>query len=302
MNRKRAFEILELREDTDYSEDDIKRTYRAKILQYHPDKNKSADAAVRFVEIHDAYKFLKSESSNTANIDDHCGQSYNDILKTFLSSMLREETPIIAKILELILRKMCIIIENNTDVIIDYLRNINRDTLKMIRTILSKYSHILHLSVDFFDKIDELIRVDEYILLNPTLENLLSEDNIYILKHDDKSYLVPLWQHEMIFENENKNLIVKCFPILPDNMELDECNVLTVQLQYNLCELWGREVVVEIGGKLFTLTGNMFTLTDQPQRIEFEGCGVPYNNTDNALDVSKRQSVIFIVTVGNSPK
>ena len=299
MNRKRAFEILELREDADYSEDNIKRTYRTKILQFHPDKNKSADAAVRFVEIHDAYKFLKTESSNTANLDDYCGQSYNDILKTFLSSMLREETPVIAKIMELVVRKICKIIEHNTDAIIDYLRNINRDTLKMIRSILSKYSHILHLSTEFFEKIDELIREDEYVLLNPTLENLLSEDNIYILRRNEKSYLVPLWQHEMIFETDNKNLIVKCFPILPDNMELDECNVLTVQLQYNICELLGREVIVEIGGKSFTLMGNMFVLTDQPQRIEFEECGVPYNNTDNVLDISKRQSVIFIVTVVN---
>lgn len=298
MNRKHAFEILELREDIDYTEDDIKRTYRAKILQFHPDKNKSADAAVRFVEIHDAYNFIKSESPNAnSSTDECCGQSYNDILKTFLSSILREETPIIAKIMETILRKICIIIENNSDAIIDYLRNINRDTLKMIRNILSKYSHILHLSSEFFDKIDELIRVDEYILLNPTLDDILSEENIYILKHDDKSYLVPLWQHEMVFENENKNLIVKCFPILPDNMELDECNVLTVKLQYNICELWCRDVIVKIGDHPFTFTGNMFTLTDQPQSIEYMNCGVPYNNTDNVFDSNKKQPIVFIIRI-----
>lgn len=306
MNRTQALEILGIREDDDYSEEDIKRTYHSKILQYHPDKNKSVDAADRFVEIQEAYNFIKSESHNAAPISDeydYCGESYNDILKTFLSSILREETPIIAKIMELILRKICRIIEINADAIIDYLRNINRDTLKLIRIILSKYSHILHLSAEFFEKIDDIIgndRTDEYILLNPTLEDLLSEDNVYILKHDDKSYLVPLWQHEMIFENNgNKNLIVKCFPILPDNMELDECNILTVQLQYNVCELWDREMVVELGGKSFTLMGNMFRLTSQPQRIEFDGSGVPYNNTDNVLDVSKRQSIIFMVTVMN---
>jgi hypothetical protein len=127
----------------------------------------------------------------------------------------------------------------------------------------------------------------------------MSEENIYILKYLDRSYLVPLWQHEMVFDVSGQNLVVRNFPIIPDNMDLDECNMLTVRLQYNLKELWGREVEVEIGGKPFAIGGNMLRITGEPQRIEYYDSGVPYNNVDNVLDTSQKQSVVFIVTVLN---
>jgi hypothetical protein len=103
----------------------------------------------------------------------------------------------------------------------------------------------------------------------------------------------------MVFDISGQNLVVKNFPILPENMELDECNVLTVKLQYHLRELWDREVEIEIGGKQFTIGGNILKMTGSPQRIEYYDLGVPYNNVDNVLDTSQKQSVVFIVTVSN---
>jgi hypothetical protein len=133
------------------------------------------------------------------------------------------------------------------------------------------------------------------------LENLLSTDNVFILKQNAKTYLVPLWHHEMSFETDDpqKNLIVKCFPILPDNVELDEWNKLSVRLQYNLLDLWKMkgEIEIEIGNKIFYILKEQLKLTDQPQIIEYTDCGVPYNNTDNVLDDSKKQSVEFIITI-----
>ena len=57
MNLKQALNILGLREDA--SDDDIKKAYRSKILQFHPDKNKAPDAADKFLEIQAAYNYLK---------------------------------------------------------------------------------------------------------------------------------------------------------------------------------------------------------------------------------------------------
>ena len=299
MNKKKALELFGIQECDDYSENEIKRIYRAKILQFHPDKNKSPDASTKFIEIQEAYTFLQMNNITSASESEYKGESYRDILKKFLSSMLREENDshIITKIAEIICKKICTIIEYNTDAIIDYLRNINRDTLKIIRNVLSKYRHVLHISPDIFEKIDEILRVDECILLNPTLDDLLSEENIYILKYNEKSYVVPLWQHEMAFDYEDKQFFVKCFPILPDNMELDECNILTVHLQYNIKDVWNQEILVNIGNKSFTLLGSMLKLTDQPQEVIYEKCGVPYNNIDNVFDAEKRQSIVFVVNL-----
>jgi DNA-directed RNA polymerase subunit F len=41
---------------------DIKKAYRNLALKYHPDKNKDADAAERFIEIHEAYEILYDDT------------------------------------------------------------------------------------------------------------------------------------------------------------------------------------------------------------------------------------------------
>ena len=58
--------ILELRKDA--SEDDIKKAYRKMALLYHPDKNKTHDAGVRFQEIAEAYTVL-SDSREKDSVD-----------------------------------------------------------------------------------------------------------------------------------------------------------------------------------------------------------------------------------------
>lgn len=291
MNRRHAFEILELKEDS--QEDEIKREYRKKILQFHPDKNRSPNASERFLEIQEAYTFLQQYDSSTQSSST---ESYNEILKTFLFSAFREETAIV-KIIEIICKKMCNIIEHNSDNIIEYLHTINRDTLKIIYSILLKYRTTLNLSSELIERINRILTEEESIVLNPTLEDLMSDANVYVLKREERSYLVPLWHHEMVFDHSGNIFNVKCFPILPENMELDECNVLTVRLQYHLSEVWEQEVYVEIGGIPFVIHGNRLRLTSEPQQIEYCGVGVPYNNMEDVLDMSQKQSILFIVTV-----
>ena len=295
MNLKRALAILELREE-EATENAIRKAYRSKILQFHPDKNKSPDAPNKFLEIQSAYKFL--QVPHNMQEDDSVDKSYNDILKTFLATIFQEETtPLISKIVELICKKICLIVEHNVEHILDYLRTINHDTLRIIYNVLLKYRSTLHLSSELIERIDELLHKKECIILNPSLDDLLSEENVYILKRDDHSYLVPLWQHEMVFDHSGTAFTVKCFPILPDNMELDEWNNLTVTLQYNYREVWDTDIAVQIGSKQFLIQGHKLKLTSTPQLIEYFDCGVPYNHSDNILDTAKKQSVIFIITI-----
>ena len=51
------------------SADEIRRAHRKLVLQYHPDRNKAADAAAKFAEIQEAYEVL-SDSDKRKQYDD----------------------------------------------------------------------------------------------------------------------------------------------------------------------------------------------------------------------------------------
>jgi DnaJ-class molecular chaperone len=56
MNYLKATTYLELEDDININS--IKKQYRKLALKYHPDKNSSPEAAIRFLEISESYEFL----------------------------------------------------------------------------------------------------------------------------------------------------------------------------------------------------------------------------------------------------
>ena len=50
------------------SEEDVRRAFRRKAMEYHPDRNKNPDAEEKFKEINEAYQVL-SDSKKRAQYD-----------------------------------------------------------------------------------------------------------------------------------------------------------------------------------------------------------------------------------------
>ena len=59
MNKRDYYEVLGLAKGT--SQDEIKSAFRKLAKQYHPDVNKSPDAAEKFKEAQEAYEVLSDE-------------------------------------------------------------------------------------------------------------------------------------------------------------------------------------------------------------------------------------------------
>ncbi len=67
MSKRSFYEVLDL--DTNASEEEIKKAYRAKALKYHPDRNPGdAEAEEKFKEAAEAYEVLR-DSEKRANYD-----------------------------------------------------------------------------------------------------------------------------------------------------------------------------------------------------------------------------------------
>jgi hypothetical protein len=59
-----------------------------------------------------------------------------------------------------------------------------------------------------------------------------------VLQHEGQTFYVPLWHSELHYcISDEKQLIVKCMPILPDHMSIDANNELHIDVRVDIKEM-----------------------------------------------------------------
>jgi hypothetical protein len=259
MNFKKACKILDIKyQDDKLTKEVLKRQYRIQALKYHPDKNKSENASDQFRSIQNAYEYLceKIDCDEVEN-DNDCsqnreGENYNSMLFSFFKNIIGED--IQESVYQIILNKISNTCENKAIQIIEKLdKNILIKTCEMIQ----KYKDVFHFSAYFFDKIEEIVKEkignDECIILNPQLDDLF-ENNLFKLKIGDYSYAVPLWHHELVYDNSGRDIYVKCIPVLNDNITIDNKNNIIISETFSIIDIWTNEKIeIKIGSQEFTI-------------------------------------------------
>ena len=288
MNYENACAILGIDANDELNEADIKRHYRAKALQYHPDKNHSSDASAKFQEIHESYDYLL-KYYNCPNRETKNSGLYSELLFSFLKNILHGETK--NTLYHIILER---IINKCEEKAIETMSLVDKNTLLFIYDIVKKYGEVLHISDKLLDIIEKIIsdkiKNDECIILNPTINDLF-ENNLYKLTINGISYIVPLWHHELVYDNSGNDIYVKCNPIVADNIEIDNKNNIHVNVEYHIYEIWEEEnVVVNIGNKKFILQINLLKLTTN-QTVLFAKQGISKINNNDIYDVTKLSDV-----------
>ena len=96
MNYDNAVSLLELEKDI-INEENIKKKYKFMALKYHPDKNKSEDANIKFNEIKEAYDYLMSyegyaDSHEEYFEEEKTEENYNSMLYQFINMIISEKT------------------------------------------------------------------------------------------------------------------------------------------------------------------------------------------------------------------
>lgn len=290
MNHKEACEILEIPLTSEtISLDIIKKQYRLKALLYHPDKNSSPDASSKFQEIHDAYEYLMKYNDYSENRENPSSNTYQTLLFSFLKNILGSDSR--NQLFYTILQRLSNSCEEKT---LRTLEQLDKGMLVKIYEIMSKYRNVLHFGEGLLAKIEEIIKDkiknDECIILNPAIEDLF-ENNLYKLQYGNFTYIVPLWHHELVYDNSGNDVIVKCFPMLSENIYIDEMNNIHIEIGLSIKDIWGKEThPISIAGREYTIITKLLKLTKN-QTVTFSKQGISTINTKDVYDVSKKGDV-----------
>jgi curved DNA-binding protein CbpA len=293
MNFDKAIEILEL--EKNFTKRELKKAYYKKAIKYHPDKNngdKKKEAI--FKQINEAYIFLGDEKNK--NIDD-LDTSFSNILKRFFDFMVPEMN-VDKKDID---NTMQAIIKKCKKASIGLFEKLSKERSLEIYSFLSKNKDVFSLEADMLKNMAEIIRNkvknDNIIILNPDINDLMN-DKIFKLNYNNSSFYVPLWSNELIFEDLSGNdITIKCIAEIPENLHIDENNILHVNIRKDIKELLKeKELDVVIGEKSFKINASKIKITKY-QMLKIEKSGILKENVNDIFDDTTRQNIYVHITL-----
>lgn len=272
---------------------EIKHRYRSYALMYHPDKNKSEDASMKFLEVKEAYEYLEKRwNKEEIEIDDELTKenenSYTDILHSVLNVLAKNQ-----KINET-LEKILSICENKS---IDIIKHLDKRKFKLVYTILKNYKNVFCLSDHFFQEMENIEKDNysnnnqdtlEIITLNPKIDEIWN-NLVYKYTREDQIYYVPLWHKELIYEHNKKEFIIECV-LDDDKIWIDEDNNIHQEQTLSISEIFDKEIIeVYYGNKLFTFSPEIIQFKHK-QTIVWNGNGISKIMPD-IQNISKKSDV-----------
>jgi len=289
MNRERAIQILEIPRSVEITDDVLKKHYRMKALQYHPDKNRDPGASDKFLEIKDAYDYLLRNGSGLGSGLDSTDGSYSTVLQMFLNGLWKGEAN--SRLFSVIIENIASCCEGK---ILDILEKLDNDTLIKIHDVFSKYRNVFHYSEGFLKYVEQVlsnkIKNDNCIILNPFIDDLF-DCNLYKITENGYTYIVPLWHHELVYDNSGCDLYVRCNPILSEHISIDEENNIHYFAKYSIVDIFDKETIdISIGLRKFSLFVSRLYIKPM-QTVVLSGRGIPRICIDDVYDVSRRGDI-----------
>jgi len=311
MDIKHALELLKLK--SNYTMDDLKKSYRLHAMKHHPDKNNnSEESCEKFKEINNAYLYLYNLSvslgshtshANNADTDDTSGaESYMDIFRIFTQSLLQKMYANIsqenAKItMDVILK---IIVEDCHELSLKMFEDMDKETAYTIYEIIHKYHAVFHISNDKLLLFEKIIRkkmeLDNLVIISVSLDDLLGDNNIYVLEHEEKKYYIPLWHTELYYkigekDNTPIDLIVRCMPTTPSHIYIDTNNDIYIDLRMKVTELLEKkQVSFQVGSKQFSIPSSLLHVKNNQTHV-LKGQGIPVINSKSMYDANEKSSI-----------
>jgi hypothetical protein len=277
-------------------------------LKWHPDKNISINSTKKFQEIAEAYEFLKiyldlengNETNETNETNESNETNENDFLNMcnhFLSSLIETTKTMTGNRItnEQIMNILKQLTTKCEKVSIKLFEGIDKESSILLFNYLVSYADILSISQETLNEIKNVIELkmknDNIIILNPNIENLLN-DEVYVLTFEDKTYYIPLWHNELIYDTTKGKLIVKIEPELPPHLEIDDNNNIIVNLTTKINSLLVNEkLIFKLGEKVFQMTSENLRIKKK-QQFFLKNKGLTRINYSELYNIKKKADII----------
>jgi len=281
--------ILGIDDVCDITHENIKRCYRKRALETHPDKNKSDISGEKFAEVGQAKEvlteFLIAKSYGTPMEDD---ESEDSSIWSWIEQVVKTQD---SNEINNAFRK---IVGNVAVKLFDNLGNEN-----MVHTyeMFVKYRDILCIDEKTLEDIRlKICCTTQVIILNPSIDDLLN-DNVFRYNYKEEIINIPLWHSELYYDIDGGALIARCIPILDDDLWINENNnihkCIDITISHRDGEIeWDNYEEVKVGNKIFNIFYKDLKLIKN-QTIIFKGEGVARINTSDMYNVEERSDIVI---------
>jgi hypothetical protein len=234
----------------------LNKAFRSQAKRYHPDKNKSAEANLEFDLVRRAYEYLLVHDPSAAE----CKQAQKkDEGEVFYKELLNQFND--AKVAKL---------------------------YSACKEVVSTAKDLLH---DWKSK-------KQGCLFEHTIKVSLSQmlnDEMYVLKHKDESFYVPLWYPSVSFELESGDMLCANIDVdLPRECSVDDNNQLSVVVDTNSYKSFD---VKQFLSPRCAQYDQQFDLSLFPSGASFTlpSAGLlRVDDSSDVLNIKDRQSVTFL--------
>ena len=300
MDFNTATGLLELKGS--FTKKDLYKSYRKKCLQYHPDKNKHGEEVFKLVneakDYLERYLNKKSSSTDDENTHDDGEKTYESYLFEYLNTLTTKYGIKNESLMDSLYK----IVKECQTMSLRVFSELDYDKMVDIYEYVMKYNVLFHLDDSILQDMKKLIekKTNEtnIVVLHPTIDDLI-QDNIFCLEHNDDTFYIPLWHHELYFKD---NTVVRIVPELDKNTTIDTNNNVHVNKYYDLCELFDMSSIeFKLGTQSFNIPVSDLSIKHN-QTVCIRGKGISRINTDedDIFDNSKRGDVFVHITIYNN--